>query len=267
MLLRGPYSPPPAGSRMRSVRDLRSARRQFFKNASSNLRHLIESQYRWMKPYLAGKKTIVEIGGLGLASEYIRRDGLILAGFEKQPWIDVVVDPLHPPFADQSMDAILLSHSLHLIARPAAFFRQMRRILRPGGRLLIQDVHTSLLLRALLRLMRHDAWSYEVDVFDEEALSSDPRDPWAANCALPQLLFSDPKKFQHRVPGFRILKNRLCECLVYPLSGGVIAKFPTIDLPRPLLRLIDRLDRLLVALAPDVFAMGRRVALEKTPQS
>ena len=77
------------------------------------------------------------------------------------------------------------------------------------------------------------------------------------------MLFSDAEKFEKLVPEFIIRRNELTECLVFPLSGGVIAKSPTVNLPEKILRRIDWLDHKLIQLFPSVFAMGRRVVLER----
>jgi hypothetical protein len=47
------------------------------------------------------------------------------------------------------------------------------------------------------------------------------------------------------------------------LSGGVIAKSPTIPLPTFVLRCIDLLDGAMVRILPSLFALGRSVALQR----
>ncbi len=48
-------------------------------------------------------------------------------------------DSEHLPFQDQSFDVVTCSHSLHHYPHQAAAVREMKRVLRPGGRLLIID--------------------------------------------------------------------------------------------------------------------------------
>jgi hypothetical protein len=152
---------------------------------------------------------------------------------------------------------------IHHLANPKKFFNIVHSKLKVGGVLLIQDLNTSLVMRALLRLMRHEGWSYDIDVFDDSVVANDPRDPWSANCAIPELLFEDEQKFASSVPGFRFLRNSLNECMLFPLSGGVIAKSPTIQLPTSVLKVVNGLDRFLVRTGPGIFALGRSVVLEK----
>ncbi len=78
-----------------------------------------------------------------------------------------------------------------------------------------------------------------------------------------ELLFSNSEVFEREFPGFKIIKNELTECLIFPLSGGVISKTKTIPLPKFALKIIHGIDRLLIALFPKVFALGMRVVLEK----
>lgn len=102
-----------------------------------------------------------------------------------------------------------------------------------------------------------------VDVFDEKAVVNDKSDLWSANCAVPELLFTTPAKFEQAFPRLKIELNELCECLIFPLSGGVISKTRVPELPNFFLKAILRLDRLLVQLAPSLFALGRRVVIRK----
>jgi SAM-dependent methyltransferase len=171
------------------------------------------------------------------------------------------------PYEDDSVDAIINSHMIHHLATPVKFFREIHRVLKPNGLLLAPDLNTSLCMRLLLRMMRHEGWSYDVDVFDENAVTNDPNDPWSANCAIPELLFSNPERFHQAMPGLKIIRNELCECMLFPLSGGVIAKTRTINLPKFGLKMVHLGDRLLVGLCPSVFALGIRVVIQKTASS
>ncbi len=187
----------------------------------------------------------------------------MLTDYKKFDWIDLEVDALNTPFEDASVDAVVSSHMIHHLAKPVRFFREMRRILKPGGYLVISEVHNALITRAISRVMRHEGWSYDIDVFDENLIATDPNDPWAGNIAIPQLLFGDSRRFEEKVPGFKVVRNERCECFIFPLSGGVTAKARTVNLPRFCLRAVDLVDGVLTRIMPNVFAMGMRVVLEK----
>lgn len=129
--------------------------------------------------------------------------------------------------------------------------------------MLIFEAKASLLLRFVLRLMRHEGWDYDIDIFDRCATANNPKDPWSGNNAIPDLLFSEFSQLEKRIKGFKILRYEHYECLIFLMSGGVNAKTPVLELPCWLLTAIDRLDRVLVRLFRSFFALGRKVVLQK----
>lgn len=260
------YSPPLQANRMKNLGDLKAAREDYYKNRPGNLTYLLKQRYTWMNEYIDGKETVIEIGsGAGIGEEFIHNKNLKLTDVQKYDWIDLEVDALNPPFEDGTIDAIIASNMIHHLARPVVFFQQMARILKPSGLLVIHEVNNSVLMRFLLWLMRHEGWSYDEDVFDIKTVSNDPDDPWSANCAVPQILFKNPAKFESHFKEFKVLRNELCEGFIFPLSGGVTAKTKIIQLPYFLLELVGWLDRILISLVPRVFALGRRVVLQRLP--
>jgi SAM-dependent methyltransferase len=266
LLLGGTYFPAHEQNRMHHEGDVVGARRRFLTRRFRNLDVLLRQRYAWMNEYIEPGDRVVEFGcGAGFSRLYLSADNLVLSDYVEQDWVDVRADAMDPPFEAGSIDAIICSHMIHHMASPAVFFRKAHRLLSERGRIIIQDLNTALTMRVLLRIMRHEGWSYEIDIFDGDTAANDPRDPWSANCAIPELLFKSNATFEANIPGFRVLKNELNECLLFPLSGGVIAKTPVPELPAPVLTLIQRLDRMLVRLAPDLFALGRSVVLEKRP--
>ena len=108
--------------------------------------------------------------------------------------------------------------------------------------------------------MKHEGYSEKIDVFDKNNIANQVDDPWSANCSIPKLLFSDTKRFESNT-GLKIILNELNEFLIFPLSGGVIAKTKTINIPYVILGMIDKVDYFLVWLFPSLFALGRSVVL------
>jgi SAM-dependent methyltransferase len=240
------------------------ARSRFLSKRPSNLNFLLEKRYQWMNKYFANKSSIYEVGcGAGFSKVFIDNKNLKLTDVKLQDWVDLEVDALNMPFKDNSVGAILASHMIHHLATPYVFFKEVNRVLEPGGMLIIHDINTSFLMRLMLRVMRHEGYSYDVDVFSKNTIANRPEDPWSANCAIPELLFEDEDKFEFAFPNFKIIRNRKCEGFIFPLSGGVIAKTFTINLPKFMLKLIAAFDAFSISLLPKIFANGREVVLQK----
>ena len=266
MILAKTYFPRHDDNRMINEGDLQKARTNLIENKPSNLMFLLESRYSWMQPYLVGKEDVYELGaGAGFSKIFLvgETNALKLTDFVKYDWIDQRVDALNLPFDSESVDVLICSHMIHHLANPMEFFDGVRRVLKKDGVLLISEINTSFVMRVLLRVMRHEGWSYEKDVFDRQELANDPVDPWSANCAIPELLFGNVEKFEKNQPGLKVERNELCEGMIFPLSGGVIAKTKTVNLPRPALQGVSFLDSILIKLFPKIFALGRRVVIRK----
>ncbi|TSC68615.1 MAG: Methyltransferase type 11 [Parcubacteria group bacterium Gr01-1014_66] len=264
LLLAKTYFPRHEENRMAHEGDVVHAREVFFKNKPSNLIFLLRQRYAWMNDFINEGDMVIEVGaGAGFSSEFIKKGNLVVTDIVKHPWIDKAADALAMPFDDALVDVVIASHMIHHVATPIHFFKEMHRILKPGGRLIIQDVNTALAMRMVLHIMRHEGYSYDVDVFGERTIANDPADAWSANCAIPYLLFRDSREFNKHIPYFQIVKNRLVDFLIIPLSGGVIAKTKTIQLPFWMLHIILLLDRACIFLMPSVCALGRNVVLKK----
>lgn len=262
-LLRGPYFPRHEDNLMSSEGSVAIARQNFLEDRFRNLDVLLHSRYAWMNHYLNPDQVIVEIGaGAGFSPLYLIQKPLLTDATDNS-WIDRYLDATNMGIESCSVDVLIASHNIHHFYSPYKFFKECERVLKADGILLIQEINTSLLMRGLLRLMRHEGWSYDVDVFDEGAIVNDMNDLWSANCAVPELLFTNSLRFEKAFPRLKVEINELCECLVFPISGGVISKTRIPELPNFLLKAVLLLDRLLVRIIPSFFALGRRVVVRK----
>ncbi|MCC7083492.1 MAG: GtrA family protein [Pirellulales bacterium] len=264
-ILRGAYAPRHDENRMRHEGDTHRARRFFFGQAPHNLKVLLKHRYEWMNRFIDHEDVGVEVGcGTGISREFIRSKRFYLSDVSDYDWLDYRhVDAMSTPFADGSFDFVVSSNMIHHVARPLAFFREMERILKPGGRLLIQEINASLAMRIALRMMRHEGYSYEPNVFDPDQICNDPADPWSANCAIPNLLFDCPAAFEAHVPAFKMVHTGFREFACMFNCGGVIAKTIYVPLPKWMVYLMYGIDTMLTAVAPRLFAMQRQIVLEK----
>lgn len=140
----------------------------------------------------------------------------------------------------------------HHVPYLARIFDEVHSIFKPGGRLLIQDLNCSLLLRIMLHMMRIEGYSFDVDVdvFDPVTPANDPRDLGSGNNAIPNLVLDDPLRFHRNVPGFHIAKQGFSEVFVYLASGGVTSKTFFIPLPNWFLQALKLVNDSLARLIP-----------------
>jgi SAM-dependent methyltransferase len=264
-MLKRCYRPAHSENRMQHEGDTELAREHFIGKAPSNLELLVENRYAWMNRYIHADEVGLEIGcGTGVSRRFINAKRYYLSDVADYEWLDFKhVNALDTPFENDRFDFVISSNMVHHLSRPLILFQEMARILKPGGRLLIQEINGSLALRALLHLMRHEGYSYEVDVFDETCVCNDPEDPWSANCVIPNLLWDDEARFEYEVPAFKIVHHCYREFSTLMNSGGVIAKTKYIPLPRWAVRIMQGIDTVLATTLPSVFALQRQIVLEK----
>jgi SAM-dependent methyltransferase len=263
IFLKGPYFPHHSLNRMQSEGDVSDARNSFISKRFRNLDYLLKTRYDWMNDYIKDGWKVIEIGaGAGFSELYLRNKP-IMTDAVKNTWIDYILDATNMDLPDASVDCIIASHNIHHFFSPYKFFKECERVIKPEGIILIQELNTSLALRALLRLMRHEGWSYNVDVFDEKAVANDPSDLWSANCAIPELLFEQTDKFEKIFTSLKVEFNKKNEFLIFPLSGGVISKTKIPELPYWLLTMANAIDKVLISIFPNIFATGRSVVIKK----
>lgn len=259
------YFPEHEENRMKNEGNVNLARSSFVNKKPSNLDFLLRKRYSWMNPFLKGKDNIYELGsGTGFSSFYLNKE-VILTDIEKREWIDEVQDALNLTMPDSSVDVFICSHMIHHLAHPIKFFLGAKEKLKPNGLILIQDINTSLVMKILLYIMRHEGYSDKIDPFDINLVANQIDDPWSANCSIPKLLFTNERRFE-KLTNLRIVLNKLNEFMIFPLSGGVTAKSKTIIFPYQFLKLIDAIDGILIRLFPSIFALGRSIVLEKNEE-
>lgn len=264
-IMNGEYMPKHDENRMKNEGDVNGARKNFLNNPSNNLKFLVEQRYKWMNDYIDENSRGIEVGcGTGVSKFYIKSKNFILTDYCDNEWLDVKnVDSLHTPFENNSFDFVIAGNMIHHLPYPVKFFEEMNRILKPGGVLLIQEINASFFMRLFLRLMRHEGYSFKVDVFNENLACTDPKDLWSANCAIPNLLFDDKDKFKREISYFEIISNRYSEFFIFLNSGGVIAKIFYIPLPWFLLKIAKAFDDILTKGFSNIFALQRKVVLKK----
>lgn len=126
-------------------------------------------------------------GALAVACDFslgMLRAGKETRGRQKVPF--VAGDALHLPFADGVFDAVTISFGLRNVADTAQALREMARVTRPGGRLVICEfsrptfapfrvVYLNYLMRALPWMARRVSSNAEAYVYLAESIRAWPR--------------------------------------------------------------------------------------------
>lgn len=140
----------------------------------------------------------------------------------------------------------------------------MHRILKKNGRLIIFEPNGSFFLRLILKLTKHEYYDINVNIWDKKKSIKDKNDPWIGNNAVPDLIFENKNIFTKNMgKKFRIIYERKTEFLIFLNSGGIYFRSFFIPLNNFFLKLIFLLDILLTSVFPSIFALGRRIVLEK----
>jgi SAM-dependent methyltransferase len=153
---------------------------------------------------------------------------------------------------------------IHHISYPIKFFREVNRILKQGGKLIIFESYCSIAFQLATIIMKHEGFDFTMNVWDEKEPKSDEHDIWAGNIAVPHLIFDNKNDFnKHLGNDFEIKYEKLTECLIFLNSGGVSSKTFYIPMNNLFIKFFDIIDQILIKFFPKIFAMGRRLVLIK----
>lgn len=157
----------------------------------------------WRKAVVAavdpqpGERVLDLAAGTGTSSEPFERAGafvvptdfslgMLTVGRERQPHLPFVAgDGLHLPYADASFDAATISFGLRNLADRHAGLRELRRVVRPGGRLVVcefshptwgpfRTIYSEYLMKALPPVARAVASNPEAYVYLAESIRAWP---------------------------------------------------------------------------------------------
>ena len=256
----------PHTNRMSKTGNIRNAIDSFNQRKNKNLYFLLKKRYEWMKKFIKEDDIGLEVGaGAGFSKEFILNKNFKISDLADNDHLDHKnIDSQNTKLTDSSYDFIIASNMVHHVPFPNKFFREMYRLLKPGGKLIIQEAYCSIVFQIITIIMRHEGFDFTKNVWSEKEPMSDTNDIWAGNIAVPHLVFDDQIKFEEKLGSkFKIKHQKIYECLVFLNSGGVSSKTFYIPLNDFFLKLLNILDKILVGLLPKFFGMGRQIILEK----
>jgi len=253
-------------NRMKSVGKIEDAIKYFKTKKNKNLYFLTKKRYEWMNNYVNKNDIGLEVGaGPGLSKEFIWNNNLKISDFSDHKHLDYKnVDAQDTKFKDGSYDFVIASNMIHHIPYPIKFFKEIHRILKKDGKLIIQDAYCSIIFQIVTIIMKHEGYDFTKDVWSESTPVTEENDLWAGNIAVPHLIFDDVNIFNKNLGSyFKIEYENFSECFIFLNSGGVCSKTFYIPLNNFLLNILNKIDNILVKTFPKIFAMGRQLVLRK----
>ena len=174
------------------------------------------------------------------------------------------IDAQNTKFESESFHYVIASNMIHHIPYPIKFFREMHRILKKDGKLIIVDAYCSIVFQLITIIMKHEGFDFTKDVWSESVAVTDKDNLWAGNIAVPHLIFDDINIFNKNLGSyFKIEYENLSECFIFLNSGGVCAKTFNIPLNNFFLSILNKIDNILIKIFPKIFAMARHLVLKK----
>ncbi len=160
------------------------------------------------------------------------------------PWLDLVANVHHLPLQSGRLGGCVGVDIIHHLTDPHAFFDELTRVLRPGGRGVFIEPYITPLSRVL--------WSFHYEAICFDRYQEDPNsdDPWQGNSAMANILFTRERAdWPTRHPHLEIIYMRpfglfytlAREYRSYSLApAGLIAALIRSEwhIPRPLMSLL-----------------------------
>jgi SAM-dependent methyltransferase len=202
--------------------------------------------------HLDPRARVLEVGaGPGFLSEYARaRDGemaWVATDLLETPWNDLVADGLRLPFRSGSFDAVVGLDLVHHLARPAAFFTEAARVLRPRGRIAVIEPWVSPLSYPIYRWLHHEGCTLGLDPWDPFGRGTgEGKDPFRGDAAVLWRLVRDTSPARWGELGFSSPFVTRMNGFAYLLSLGFREGSL---LPEPLATLLIKADRIVTPLA------------------
>lgn len=155
---------------------------------------------------------VLEIGsGAGVSREQLPANTISCDVFHT-PWTHLVLDAHELPIKDGAVANVVLIDTLHHLHKPLTFLEEAKRVLKPGGRLVICEPYLSPMSYVFYR------WVHREGADPSWDLQSDAVPGTFANQAAESILFG---RAEPRVPpGMKLLRREPFSPLSYVLSGG-----------------------------------------------
>ena len=253
-------------NRMKNFGNIEEALKNINEGKRKNLHFVLKQRFEWMNEYIQKDDIGLEVGtGTGSSKKFIHNKNLKISDFSDHEHLDYKnIDALNTKFNDNSFDYVIASHVLHHVPYPIKFLKEMHRILKKDGKLIINEAYLSVLLQFILIIMRHEGFDWTKDVWNGSTPATGDEDLWSGNNAIPHLVFDDMNVFNNNLGSFfKIEYEEMLHCFTFLNSGGVTSKTFYIPLNYFFLNIFEKIDYIFTKSLPKIFAMNRRLVLRK----
>jgi SAM-dependent methyltransferase len=253
-------------NKMNSIANTKIARDLYYSSKYQNVKFLLRKRFSWMNHFINDNDKGIEVGsGAGFAKDFIQNKNFKLTDLGHDDHLDIKnINAQNTGFEKESFDYVIASNMIHHIPYPIKFFKEINRILKANGKLIIFESHCSLMFQIATTIMKHEGFDFTLNVWDEKTPKSNENDAWHGNIAVPHLIFDDKDGFKKNLGNlFSIEYDKFTECFIFLNSGGVTSKTKCIPMNNFFLNILDFIDKILVKLFPNIFCMGRRIVLKK----
>lgn len=194
---------------------------------------------------LSGSGTRVEIGA-GVAPMRDVFPDVLATDIVPGPGLDRTLDAENMDFPDQSVRVLFGQNVFHHLPHPDLFFREIQRVLVPGGGVILLEPYYGPFAAFLFRRMFHTE-GYDKTYPSWETPATGPMN--GANQALSYIVFErDRAEFVRRYPRLKIVHHETCNnYLMYLLSGGLNFRqlwpnwgMPALSLTQKMMSPLDR---------------------------
>ena len=170
-------------NRMKSIANTKIARDLYYSSKSENVKFLLNKRFSWMNDFINENDVGIEVGsGAGFSKEFIKNRNFKLTDLGSDDHLDYKnIDAQNTGFEDNSFNYVIASNMIHHIPFPIKFFKEMNRILKKNGKLIIFESYCSLIFQLATMIMKHEGFDFTLDVWDEKNPKSDEKNAWHGN--------------------------------------------------------------------------------------
>ena len=99
--------------------------------------------------------------GAGFTKEFIKNKNFKLSDLGEDEHLDFKnIDAQNTGFKNESFDYVIASNMIHHIPYPIKFFKEMNRILKKDGKLIIFESYCSIIFQIATLIMKHEGFDF-----------------------------------------------------------------------------------------------------------